>query len=138
MRTKVFLSVLVGLFVTLSISAKNPETTTFSNVEVTATGSIKEFTTFATETNQPMQRSVYKYDLQGNIQEKVVYTWNGDKGWTGVQKLEYAYDNPNVDKPTSLTHTKWDDKTNNWSKHTRVVAYNYGNDGETTVTTSKN
>lgn len=124
MRTKLFLSLLVGLFISVGVSAKNPETTTLSNIETTATGSIKEFTTFTKDTNEPIQRSLYKYDLSGNIQEKTVYAWADKKGWIGVQKLEYSYHNDNFDKPASLTYTKWDAKTNNWSNKSKVVTYN--------------
>lgn len=131
MKAKLFLSLVVGLFITVGLSAKNPETTTFSNVEVTATGSIKEFTTFTTETNEPVLRSTYKYDLAGNIQEKIVYSWKGNKGWVGTQKLEYAYNESNPSKPSSLTFTKWDEKTNNWSTKSKKVEYD--NDGHTTT-----
>lgn len=124
MRTKLFLSLLVGLFISVGISAKNPETTTFSNIKTTATGSIKEFTTFTKDTNTPVQRSLYTYDLSGNIQEKTVYAWNENNGWVGVQKLEYSYNDADKDKPSALTYTKWDTKTNNWSNKSKTVTYN--------------
>lgn len=127
MRTKLFLSLLIGLFITVGVSAKNPETTTFSNIETTASGSIKEFTTFTKDTNQPVQRSLYKYDLAGNIQEKVVYGWIDKKGWVGIQKLEYAYENESADKPSQLIYTKWDARTNDWSNKTKKVTYSHNN-----------
>lgn len=133
MRTKIFLSLLIGLFITVGVSAKNPETTTFSNIETTASGSIKEFTTFTKDTNEPVQRSLYKYDLAGNIQEKVVYGWVNKRGWIGVQKLEYNYANGNSDKPTELIYTKWDTNTNDWSNKTKKVKYTYNEDGTSSV-----
>lgn len=125
MRTKLFLSLLIGLFITVGVSAKDPVTTTFSNIEMTASGSIKEFTTFTKDTNQPVQRSLYKYDLAGNIQEKIVYGWVDNKGWIGIQKLEYTYENENADKPSQLLYTKWDVRTNDWSNKTKKVTYSH-------------
>lgn len=138
MKTRFYLLLLIGLFFAVNLSAKKPETTTLSNVEVTANGTIKELTTFATETNEPMQRSVYKYDLSGNILEKVTYKWNGSNGWLGLQKMEYAYDEQNSDKPASLTFAKWDNKKNDWSKDVKIVTYQYDEDGKAIVTTAKN
>lgn len=138
MKAKFYLLLLVGLFFAVHTSAKKPETTTLSNVEVTANGTIKELTTFATDTSEPIQRSVYKYDLSGNIQEKVTYEWDGFNGWVGLQKMEYAYDNVNSDKPASLTFTKWDSKRNDWSKDSKVVSYTYDEEGKAIVTTTNN
>lgn len=123
MKAKLILSVLLGLFMSLSISAENPETTTFSNVKNTATGSVKEFTTFTKDNNTPVQRSLYSYDLAGNIQEKTVYAWDKKNGWIGVQKLEYSYENASQDKPSALTYTKWDAKANDWSSKSKKVTY---------------
>lgn len=138
MKTRNFLLLVIGLFFAVNISAKKPETTTLSNVEVTASGTIKELTTFATETDEPMQRSVYKYDLSGNILEKITYKWAGSKGWEGLQKMEYSYNEENTDKPVSLTFAKWNTKNNDWSKDVKVVRYEYDEDGKAIITTTEN
>ena len=73
MKTKLSFLFLVGMLFSISIFASDPETTTYSNIQNTETGSIKEFTTFRANSTEPIQKSTYRYDLAGNIQEKVVY-----------------------------------------------------------------
>jgi hypothetical protein len=48
------------------------------------------------------------------MQEKATYEWNSAKGWTGIQKYEYSYNADN--QPATPTITKWNNKTNDWSK----------------------
>lgn len=116
--------ILASMFFTTIAMANNPLVSSYSNIENTATGSKKEMISFRTDTNEPTKKAIYEYDLEGNIQEKTVYKWQGkNKGWVADQKLTYSYKNSN-DKPESLTRTTWDPKANDWSNKSEVMNYN--------------
>lgn len=138
MKTKLLSALLVGMLFTVSIFANDPETTTYSNIQNTETGSVKEFTTFSKSTNEPMQKSTYRYDLAGNIQEKVVYKWNGDKGWVGAQKLEYKYNETATDRPVGINFSEWDSKKNDWTAKQKSITFEYKTDGSSAVDVKAN
>lgn len=133
MKAKVLFSFLVSVFFVVGVYAKAPETTTFSNIQNTENGSLKEFTTFKTNTSEPVQKSTYKYDLTGNILEKVVYVWTADKGWLGSQKLEYTYGEEYPDKPKTLSFREWNKQKSDWSEKQKVIMYSYNEDGSTSI-----
>lgn len=133
MKTKLSIALLVSMLFSISIFASDPETTTYSNVQNTENGSIKEFTTFRANSNEPVQKSTYKYDLAGNIQEKTVYKWNGDKGWVGSQKLEYEYDEASPNKPVAMSFAEWDNKKNDWTAKQKHITFDHKTDGSTSI-----
>lgn len=133
MKTKLSIALLVSMLFSISIFASDPETTTYSNVQNTETGSIKEFTTFRANSNEPVQKSTYRYDLAGNIQEKTVYKWNGDKGWVGTQKLEYEYDETSPNKPIAMNFSEWDGKKNDWTAKQKQITFDHKTDGSTSI-----
>lgn len=114
MKAKNLFLLFVVLFLSSSIYANTPETVTFSNVEKTENGCVKEFIFCDKSTNNPLTKTVYRYDAEDRMQEKATYEWNDSKGWIGVQKYDYIYDNDN-NLPTPKL-TKWDNKTNDWAK----------------------
>lgn len=119
---KIFI-ILASSFLCVSIFASNPLTVSYSNVENTSNGMIKENTVFSKETNEPKKRSIFKYDLDGNIQEKIVYQWGGkSKGWVADQKLTYTY-GKDKSTPQYLSLTKWDNKAKSWSSDAKMIDY---------------
>lgn len=116
MNAKKIILILLASIVTLGASASEPLTTTYTNTIETKDGSVKEYTLFKTDTKEPLKKSSFSYDLNGNILEKVVYTWQGkNKGWEESQKLSYTYDESKSNKPVSLTLFVWDKKDKKWT-----------------------
>lgn len=111
MKAKNLFSLLAVLFLSASIYANTPETVTFSNVEKTESGCVKEFIFCDKSTSTPLTKTVYRYDAEERMQEKATYEWNDSKGWIGIQKYDYVYDDNN--RPTARL-TKWNNKTNDW------------------------
>ena len=116
MNAKRLILILVATMIALGISASEPLTTTYTNTIETKDGSIKEYTLFKNTTQEPLKKSSFTYDLNGNILEKVVFVWEGkNKGWVENQKLTYTYDENQSSKPLSLTLSVWDKKDKKWS-----------------------
>ena len=113
MKTKNLLSLFVAFFFAVGIYASNPETITFSNVEKTETGCVKEFLSCDKETNAPIAKTVYEYDSENRLLGKAIYNWDNADGWVGSKKYLYAYDENN--QPITPFIVKWDKKTKNWS-----------------------
>jgi len=114
MKTRTLLSLFVVCFITVNTFASNPETITFSNVEKTESGCVKEFLSCDKETNAPLSKTVYQYDAEDRLQEKATYEWNESrKEWLGIKKYLYSYDENN--QPTTPVLLKWNKKTNDWS-----------------------
>lgn len=123
MKTRIVTLLVIGFFTCMSIAAKDPVITTYSNTETTEFGTMKEFTSFNVETQEPEKRTVYNYDFDGNITEKTIYVWGGkNNGWIGAQRLQYTYGDDKT-KPLTLTFTVWDSKLNTWSNKSQIVNY---------------
>lgn len=120
---KITALLVVSIVISLSTIANNPVTATYSNVENTINGTIKEYTLFRLDTNEPTKKSVYKYDIDGNVQERIIYLWKGkDKGWKENEKLTYVY-GEDKSTPVSLSLTQWDNKTKDWSSKSQTMDY---------------
>ncbi|WP_029901820.1 DUF3836 domain-containing protein [Prevotella sp. 10(H)] len=113
MKTKILISLLAVLFFSANIFASTPETITLSNEEKTEEGSLKEVTLCDKDTNAPISKTVYRFDTDDRILEKATYEWTLDKGWVGIQKYEYTYNEENLPVPSVV---KWDKKNNDWAK----------------------
>lgn len=123
MKTRIVTLLVIGFFTCMSIVAKDPVITTYSNTETTEFGTMKEFTSFNVESQEPEKRTVYNYDFDGNITEKTIYVWGGkNNGWIGAQRLQYTYGDDKT-KPLTLTFTVWDSKLNTWSNKSQIVNY---------------
>lgn len=114
MKAKFFFSFLLVFCLFTAINANTRETIKLSNVEQTENGCVKEFLYCDKATNAPLSKTVYHYDSTGRMLEKATYEWDGSKGWIGVLKYEYGYDNNNL--PTTSVIVKWDKKSNDWVK----------------------
>lgn len=114
MKTRILVSVLSVFLFTVNVNANDPETITFTNVEKTETGCVKEFLSCDKETNFPLSKTVYQYDAEDRIQEKATYDWDSNKKeWVGLRKHVYSYDENG--QPTTPTVLKWNKKTKDWN-----------------------
>jgi len=114
MKAKFFFSILLVFCLSTTMNANTRETIKLSNVEQTEDGCVKEILYCDKETNTPLSKTIYNYDATGRMLKKATYEWNGFKGWIGVLKYEYGYDDNNL--PTTPTVVKWDKKSNDWAK----------------------
>ena len=114
MKTKTLFSLLAILFFSANILAGTPETITFTNVEQTEEGCVKEFIFCDKNTNAPLTKTTYVYDATNRMMEKSTYEWMGEKGWTGIQKYIYTYNAEN--QPQTPAMIRWDKKSNDWAK----------------------
>ncbi|NDV79379.1 DUF3836 domain-containing protein [Dysgonomonas sp. 511] len=113
MKAKFFFLFVMILGFTASIHADSRETITFSNVEKTENGSVKEILHCNKYTNAPLLKTVYNYDADGRLLEKTLYEWNSNMGWVGTQKYQYNYSEDN--QLLSPTFSKWDKKNKCWA-----------------------
>ncbi len=124
MKTSIITSVLVAFVSVMSLSAGNPRTTVYENVETTDAGVKKEYVKYNNEISAADSKVVYFYDADGKMDSKVFYKWNSQEGWVENQKYEYQYNNEN--QVSYLTFTKWDDKN---KAEMEQLVHIYDNDG---------
>ncbi len=128
MKANIVTSILIAFLSIVNISAVEATTKVYTNAEVTEFGSIKEFTSYNPETSQAISKSVYQYDMKGNIQTKVLYKWDSNVGWIGTQKYDYNYNN---DKQiVNLIYTEWDNNLNTWSTKSKQLVHVYSTEGD--------
>ena len=128
MKVNIVTSILIAFLSIVNISAVESRTKVYTNAEVTEFGSIKEFTSYNPETSQAISKSVYQYDMKGNIQTKVLYKWDSNVGWIGTQKYDYNYNN---DKQiVNLIYTEWDNNLNTWSTKSKQLVHVYSTEGD--------
>ena len=128
MRATVLTSVLVAFLSIVNVSASEPKTKIYNNIETTENGCVKEYTFINLETLSPEKKSVYEYNADGLLVTKTEYKWNSEGGWTGFQKYEYEYNKNN--KLTYLTHTEWDNERNTWCESSKQFAHLYDTNGQ--------
>lgn len=112
------------LFLSLSMAADNPKTKMFTNIEKHKSGSTKECT-FIDEDMKPLEKFVYEYDKRGDLLSRTTYQWEGKKGWTALQKLDYQYNRNG--KVANIIHTKWDRDLQAWSPESQLELHIYNN-----------
>lgn len=117
MKAKFIFSILLLFCLSISINANTRETITFSNIEKTETGCVKEFLYCDKDTNAPLAKTIYNYDAEGRLLDKASYDWNGSQGWVGTQKYLYSYGENN--QPLTPTLIKWDKKNKCWGETSR-------------------
>lgn len=127
MKARILISVLVVIFSVSLIYAGNPKITTYTNIETTEGGTIKEYTFLDSKTLKPMKRAVYKYDATNIVQEKVTYNWSNNYGWVEAQKYEYQYNNDN--QLANIVYKLWDRNQKTWSNDSKYIAHKYDKSG---------
>lgn len=128
MKATVLTTILVAFLSIVNVSASEPKTKIYNNIETTENGCIKEYTFINLETLSPEKKSVYEYNAEGLLLTKTEYKWKSEGGWAGFQKYEYEYNQNN--KLTYLTHTEWDSKLNTWSETSKQLAHLYDENGQ--------
>ncbi len=128
MKANIVTSILIAFLSVVNISASEPKTKVYTNPESTELGLVKEFTSCNSETSQAISKSVYQYDTEGSLQKKVLYKWDNNLGWVGIQKYDYEYDNDKL--VVNLIYTEWDTKMNTWSTKSEQFLHVYNTDGE--------
>ncbi|MBB4034383.1 hypothetical protein GGR21_000268 [Dysgonomonas hofstadii] len=124
MKTLIISSVLAALVSVASLSAGNPKTTVYENIETTDAGVKKEYISYNTKISQGENKIVYIYNSNGVLASKTVYNWNTEKGWVILKNYDYKY---NVDgKLAYLNFTKWE---NNRSVQAEQLIHIYDNEG---------
>lgn len=110
----------------LSINVNAQEVKTYSNVETTELGTLKEYISVDSETLAPLAKEIYSYDAEGKIVEKVISKWNGSKlSWENVSKYEYTYGNADSDIVTLVAYTKWNKSNKVWSDESEFMVNVY-------------
>jgi len=123
MKARILSLAVVVLLSVVSIYASNPKTKVYSNIN----GTTKEYTTVDAETMKALSKTTYIYDANGMLQERALYKWNDAKGWTGIQKYVYSY---NDNKTATIVYTKWDKDLAAWSGTSQHLIHVYGLDGD--------
>lgn len=126
MKATILTSVFAVLVSVTSVSAKDGKV--YSNVECNESEVKKELIVLDSKTSAPLNQNVYIYDVDGNIQEKVVSKWIEDKGWVSTAKYEYTYNEQG--KVANLTYTKWDKKSDTWAADSQLFVHVYDESSE--------
>lgn len=128
MKANVLTSVLVAVFfVSTTAFANSPKTKMYTNNEYRDNGCTKEYI-FVDDESRPEMKSVYEYTTDGNLQEKVTYKWNTEKGWVAIQKYTYEY-NKNG-QISNMIYTEWNKELQAWSHESQHMLHIYDLDGE--------
>ncbi len=90
-------------------------------------GHIKEFTIVDEQVSRSDRKTVYNYNSERLLQNKILYRTNEYSEWIGIQKYEYEYNNG---KLTNIVYTKWNEKTSAWSTKAEHLVHIYDIDGD--------
>lgn len=126
MKTTILTSVFAVLVSVANLSARN--VTTYSNVEVTSSGTNKEYVSIDNETSKPVTKELYDYGIDGKLEVKKISKWDDSKGWVNSSKYEYQYNE--VGKVSNVIYTKWNEKTNSWSDKSEFLVHIYNENDE--------
>lgn len=90
-------------------------------------GHIKEFTIVDRQVSLSDRKTVYTYNSEGLLYNKILYRTNEYSEWIGIQKYEYEYNNG---KLINIVYTKWNEKTSAWSTKAEHLVHIYDIDGD--------
>lgn len=125
MKAKIVSIIAVILFSSTSIFAQ--DVVTYSNINKTESGCVKEYIVYNKDSSAPIKKNVYVEDATGKKISKETYKWEKNN-WIGVQKVDYKF---NEEKQTEvLVYFKWNAKTNDWSDKAEFFSYRYDDNGE--------
>ncbi|NDV78451.1 DUF3836 domain-containing protein [Dysgonomonas sp. 511] len=127
MKATILTSVLAVILSVANVSAANPYIKVFSNIEVTETGTIKEFIKYDESQSIAIDKCVYTYDAAGNMLKKATYKWDSVQGWVAVNKYDYNYNEDG--RIAYTTYTEWDSKINYWASTASQLIHIYDNSG---------
>ena len=125
MKAKFLSIITILLFSCTSIFAQ--DVVTYTNINKTEQGCVKEHIVFDKDSSSPLKKNVYVEDLNGQKISKASYKWTNNK-WVGVQKINYKFNADN--QTTALVYLKWDTKVSDWSEKGEFFSYRYDKDGE--------
>ena len=121
-----FLSI-IAIILLSSTSIFAQDVVTYSNVNETAQGSVKEYIVYDKSSSTPLRKNVYIEDINGQKISKATYKWI-DNNWSGIQKVNYKFNADN--QTTVLVYSKWDTKASDWSDKNEFFSYRYNDNGE--------
>lgn len=127
MKAIIITSILTVLLSVSTLYASESNNKVLVNQETTEFGLIKEYTSLDQVTSEPLYKVVYIYNVAGELQEKISYTWAAKTGWTGSQKYEYEYNRKG--QIANLIFTEWNEKLDNWSLKSQHIMHIYNGDG---------
>lgn len=103
----IILTIAAFLFSVGVFSYNDESTVVYTNVD----GYTKECTTIDKATSQPLKKTVYQNNEQGQRIAKLDYIWDSSNGWVNDRKTEYDYGS---DNKITVTLLKWDSDKQKW------------------------
>jgi len=77
---------------------------------------------------KPQKKIVFKYDQDGNLQERVSYRWDvSTKNWTPSAKHEYVINSNTLE---IISYTEWSESQQEWKENAIQTKYIYDSNGE--------
>lgn len=123
MKTTMFTLAMLLLSSLMTINAQN---VIYTNTDRTDVGTVKECIAYNTHLSQPTSKTIYTYNENGDMISKVIWKWI-DGEWQTKSKSEFSYEDA---KLLLVTHTKWNNSTNNWAKDSQYTNFLYDNNGD--------
>jgi len=129
MKANIFISVLVLTFLSVTtISAADPDKKYYTNEERNECGSIKEVTCLSNYDSTPLEKAVYHYGKDGELQQKILFKWDNNKGWVNYKKYILEYND--AGQILTMTFAGWNEKHKAWSTKPTQHIYDYNENGE--------
>ena len=130
MKTILLITIAVVLlpFSGIGISAENSKRIIYSNIQIIGNKCIKKIISYNESLSTPLQKHIYTYNNQRNIQSIVICKWdkNAHK-WIYKQKSEYTYDEEK--KLQNIRVIYWNHKTKKWDNKSGQMLYSYDHNG---------
>lgn len=123
MKTTLITLAMILVSSIMSVSAQN---IVYTNTSKTDAETVKECIAYNSDEACPETKTIYTYNDSGDIVSKVIYKWSNSE-WQVKSKSEFSYEDS---KLSVIAHTKWDNKTKNWSDESQYTNYLYDNNGD--------
>jgi len=126
MKTKALLLSIAVMFGVMGLNSQN--TKIYNNEIKNESGLVKEYIVVDSQTDAPLLKNAYLYDVNGNRTEKVSYKWSSFTGWEEFQRFRYEYIANDL---STVSYIKWDNTKKEWNN---ILIYSIYTDNNTLYT----
>jgi hypothetical protein len=88
----------------------------------------KEYIKYNKNNRQYMSKTIYQYEQNGNVIDRVTYKWNKHYGWIATTSHKYKYNNNN--QIQNIYYTKWDFSKEQWANKSENIIHLYDPNGK--------
>ena len=116
----------LAMILVSSIMGVSAQNLIYTNTCKTESETVKECIAYNSDEDRPDTKTIYTYNKNGDMVSKVVSKWTEGE-WLIRSKSEFSYDDA---KLSVVTHTKWDNRINNWANESQYTNFLYDDNGD--------